>query len=402
MMNSSIKSLMLFLTIYLTGNLVVFAESNSTDQQELNKALELMQGTKLDLKELLQIEKSLQKMVTDKNKIVTDDQDKEKTLFEKNTANNGDANVEIAGKTYSLKLTKCEVNDRTSGLFNLQARQIPGTGDAKLWINGGGNSLQSTLLFSIGTFAHESDPTKFKFDGQKLEWQGNVTAKQGSVPLKLALRCGAEAQFLDQLNMPKAKTPAKQLTLKVANETYEFDAGLCSTKGHQVGNLVSVLDVTATGFFQDRPAILLLTKKHPVGQTRMFDEMRLLLGELTPEQRILPPSKLMEQLDQVVNDYLSKQQLAHQEKYNKHFWDSLPADKLSEALLESQEAMSVYLNKSEAMKYPMLNGNGVITIKGQNVFYRGKFLFTDSPDSTPLQFQDLSGKAEIRVSCDGE
>jgi hypothetical protein len=169
------------------------AESTGTDaqQQELNKALEMMKGSGLDPKQMKQIEGMMQGMVNEDAERKSAQLEKEQKEFAAATANSGTARIDVEGSTYNLNVTECKVVDQSTGIFNLVARQAPGNDNGHLTVNGGGTRFQSTVIFSIGHLTYDSDHTAFKFDGERLKWEGLVSSNSGQVPLKLDLNCSA-------------------------------------------------------------------------------------------------------------------------------------------------------------------------------------------------------------------
>jgi hypothetical protein len=165
----------------------------SAEQQELNEALEVMKKSGMDPAQIKQIESMMQGMVNEGGRRDAAKAEKEQKEFDAATAGNGVARVDVEGNRYQLKVTKCEVKDLGSGLFNISAGRGWESPNGGLHVSGGGALLQSTVLFAVGKRTYESDHTKFSFDGQTLAWDGIVDGgnEGAKVPLKLYLTCGA-------------------------------------------------------------------------------------------------------------------------------------------------------------------------------------------------------------------
>ncbi len=382
---------------------------NTAEQQELNQAMEMMKKSGMDPEQLQQMENIFKNISDSEAQKKSSKLNAEKQAFEAATAGYGTAQVEVEGKQYDLKLQKCEVKDRGAGIFSIQGRQAPGADEGELRIQSDGTKLQSYVQFSTKSMTfdtYEIENPAFTFDGKTLSWKGVVAASnRAKVPLALNLSCGAEAVYYDKPSKPRKKTPVNVLTLYLGDETHFFEAEHCTTEAYRTGNLMVDFETTATGTFRGRPAIVLLTKSHGVGleggSAGYFHELDLLLGELSAEQRRLSPFKVQKQLNVVLETYRQKEHVAHQEKYSKKMYDSLPPEKLVETMNTSQEEYSRIMAKAEAMRYPEAESQGgMITINGQDVFFRGPAMSTNDANRAP-EFQDLSSIPEIWVTCGG-
>ncbi len=403
----------LSLTIYfliLMGfiSYVQAQEAGTTaEQQELNQAMEMMKKSGMDPEQLQQMEnifKNISEMEAQKKASKLNAAQQE---FEAATVGYGTAQVEMEGKQYELKLQKCEVKDRNAGIFNVHARQAPGKDDGELRVYSDGTKMQSSVQFSHKSNRYDtytSEKAAFDFDGKTLNWKGVVAASdRKKVPLTFSLSCGAEAIYYDKPSRPRPKTPVNVLTLNLDDETHEFETGHCTTTAYRTGNLMVDFEATATGTFRGRPAIVLLTKSHGVGpeggSAGYFHELDLLLGELSAEQRGLSPFEVRKQLRDVVEAYQNKKLAAHQKKYNKEMWNTLPQDKFNEVMEASSEEMSRVMDDAKAMRYPEASSQGgMITINGNDVLFRGPAMSTNDVSRAP-EFQDLSSIPEIWVTC---
>jgi len=410
----------LSLTIYflfLMGfiNYVQAEEAGTTaKQQELNQAMEMMKKSGMDPEQLQQMENIFKNISDMEAQKKSSKLNAEKQEFEAATAGYGTAQVEVEGKQYALKLQKCEVKDRSAGIFTIHARHAPGADEGELRVRSNGAKFQSYVQFSTKTMTfdtYKSEKPSFTFDGKTLNWEGIVaasnvaTSNEEKVPLALNLSCGAEAVYYDKPSRPRTKTPVNVLTLHLGDETHLFEAGHCTTEKYRTGNLMVDFEATATGTFRGRPAIVLLTKSHGVGlegrHAGYFYELDLLLGELSAEQRKLSPLKVQKQLNDVVENYNQKEYAALQKKYSKEMYDNLPPEKLIETMNSSQAEYSRVAEKAKAMHYPKAGSQGgMITINGRDVLFRGPAMSTNDSNRTP-EFQDLSSIPEIWVTCDG-
>jgi hypothetical protein len=384
----------------------VEAAGKTTEQQGLDQVMEMMKGQGMDPKQMEQMENLLKNMSQMETQQKAARVNKEQQAFEAETAGYGTARVEVEGKQYELKVTQCEVRDSQRGAFMIKARQAPGMDEGELSVHSDGPNLQNTFQFytrSTTSKNYSSGSTAFEFDGKTLTWEGVVESNSKKVPLTLNISCGAEAVYYDKPSRPRPDTPNNVLTLYIGDETYEFEASRCSMNAYRTGNLMVDFETTTTGTFRGRPAIALLTKSHGVGpegaSAGYFHNFDLLLGELSAEQRKLSPLEVKKQLQDVAGAYQQKAHLAHQEKYKNVKWDSMPPDKMNEAMEASQAEYSRIMEKVKTMRYPeAASRGGVVTIKGQDVLFRGPALSPNDADHA-TEFGDLSATPEVFVSC---
>ena len=377
------------------------APKQMEQMQEMFKGLEGQRGKQSSIK----LKKALQK-------------------FEAKTAGHGTAQVEVNGRQYELIMTQCKITDRSTGYFSMKARQALGKEDASLVFSAGGGYSGNAMQFSSknGRYKAQGTPT-FLLAGKTLEWTGIVEGDRGEVPLKFRLTCGEEIVDYAIASKPKPKSLVNNLTLQMGKETDTFQAGRCSTKEYRTGNLTVQFEATATGTFRGRPAIVLLSKSHPVKSKRTFQNMDLFLGELTLEQRTLSPLKVAEQLNKKVEIFANKENVAIQKKYQekivafqekfdkemaalkKKHGQNVPPAKMGELmdpfnqLMDAQgKEMDKVQEEVKAMRYPKGRSFGAITVKGQEVHFGGSKLSTQDTQLAP-EFKDLPEKTELWVTC---
>ena len=223
---------------------------------------------------------------------------------------------------------------------------------------------------------------------------------------------------------PKPQAAENVLTLQLGKETHTFQADHCSTKEYRTGNLIVEFETTATGMFRGRPAIVFLSKSHPVESKQSFQNMDLLLGELTSEQRVLSPLKVDEQLRNKVAALEMKETAAIQKKYQekmgayqKHFdtemtalkkqyGNNIPPSEMADLLdpmnklMDAQgKEMDHVREQAKTMQYPKGRSFGAITVTGHEVHFGGSKLSTQDVVWVP-EFNDLpEEKTELWVTC---
>ncbi|MGV7228337.1 MAG: hypothetical protein ACQ9IQ_06725 [Nitrospirales bacterium] len=411
----------------LTGQVHAERGDAASQQQELQKALEMMKKQGMDAKTQKQMENMFKNMSEEGAKQQSAKMKKEQQKFEAATAGHGTAQVDVGGKQYELKMIKCEIADRNTGSFSLHARQAPGKDSGELWVVGGGGPSRNNVQFILGkkdSYEVDSNPV-FQLNGKDLEWQGTVIRGGNKEALKFRLTCGAEMVDYATPSQPNPRSSVNVLTLQMGQEPHTFQAGYCSTKEYRTGNLIVEFETTATGTFRGRPAIILLSKSHAAKEYggEYFQNMDLLLGELTSEQRTLSPRKVAEQLRDKVNSFTNREMTAIQKKYEKKisafqkkfdnempalkkkYGTSVPQDKMEELMdpfNKMSAAQSTEMNKvqeqAKGMQYPKARSFGTITVTGQEVHFGGSKLSTQDASRAP-EFQNLPEKTELWVTC---
>ncbi len=383
--------------IALTGQVPVEGGPKS-QQQEMDKVFDMLKQQGIDSKQLEGIENMMRGQIEKDRRRKDAKLRRAQQRFEEEMAGHGEARVDLDGMLFHLKVIRCEINDRNTGHLLIQADQAPGFDNARLTISGG--HARGNIQFHFGKRSHfeVSNPTLL-MTGRNLDWKGMVEDHIGKVPMNFHLTCGKEMMDFAQASQSNPQSSANVLTLKLGNKTHTFQTDYCSTKEYRTGNLIVEFDATGTGTFRGRPAILFLSKSHPVKQKQYFHTVDLLLGELTPEQRTLPPYIIQKQLEDKVNHWAAKETKAVQEKYPDKKFNSLPPDEFQKVLQQKMDELDQVNDKVNAMRYPMARSRGgTITVDGQEVHYGGRAMYTSDAKRAP-EFKDLSGQPEIWVTC---
>lgn len=400
-------SLTTYFLLFLGVISYVHAAGSTAEQQEINQALEMMKQQGMDPEQTQQMENIFKNMSEMGARQEAAQASKEQQEFEAATAGYGTAQVEVEGKRYDLKFTKCEVKDAKKGVFTIQARQAPHLDDGELSIYNDGTKLRQSISFSTNSRPaanYHSNNLDIEFDGQALSWQGPVESNQRRLPMTLSLKCGAEAVFYDTATRERPDTAANVVTLYLGPETYEFEAGRCSSEAYHTGNWEVFFEAIATGSFRGRPAILLLhsgrgvsgTESHGVGESHKLD---LLLGEITPEQRKMSISELERQLAQKISTSRKQQMAAHENKYGKAYWDQVPPAEMAAALEITGAEMDAIMAKADAMRFPSADSHeGMTMFNEEGIIFRGPPMRTNDADRAPA-FKDLSATPEVFVTC---
>ena len=382
----------------LFGHSIAWADGSGVQQEELKQALEMMKQQGMDPQQLQQMEGFMQNMVQMEAQKKNAALAKQQHAFEADTAGFGSATVEVEGNRYDLKITRCEVKDSKQGIFNIQARQAPGLEEGELSIHSDGEGRQQSVRFSINTrppTSYRADSPGLKLDGKVLSWQGQVEVVPDNRKLQftLNLSCGAEAVFYDTATRERPDKAPNVVTLYLGPETYEFEAGRCSTKPYRTGNWEVVSPPPPP---PGPPGFSPPAGRDKAGRPQLTAAWRNIL-----QQRQLSPLELKKQLAARVGAYRNKQLADHEKKYGKAYWDKVPPAEIAAAMEVSGAEMDKIMAKAHAMEFPSASDNqGVTTINGQDVVFRGPAMRTSDADRAPV-FRDLSATPEIFLRCDG-
>ncbi len=379
-----------------------------SNEQQMQQMLDMIKGMSkgggkgkgLDEKTERQLEQLFKGMDQKMDKRRAAETNKEQQHFEAATVGHGTALLQVGAQQYQLTITTCTSWGSESGRFTIEARQPPVKGAGILRIGRGAQGV-GTLNFERGRDVYYVEGSQsLLLKGKSLEWKGTALGPPNNSPQPLTVRltCGKEMVDYGTSPGPKQKAADNVLTLRLGKETHAFEAGHCSTEARRWGNLVVEADVTATGVFRERPAIIFLSKSHPVGSDRQFTNMELLLGQLSAERQTLPPGEVQEQLRKRVEAYQREAMAAVQKKYPPEMFNSVPPEKLPEVLDAQNREMEKVQEQVDAMRYPSARSPGTIMIQGQDISFRGPKFHTNDVRRAP-EFRELSGDPELEVTC---
>ena len=387
-----------------------FVESGGAQPQEekMQNMLDVIKGMSqgggkgkgLDEKTERQLEQLFKGMDQKKEKRQAVQTKKEQQQLEAATVGHGNALLQVGKQEYQLTMITCTSWGPTSGRFMIEARQPPIKGPGILKISRGAQGV-GTLQFEIGRDIYYVEGSQsLLLKGKSLEWKGTALGPPDNSPQPLAVRLTCGAEMKDYAASPGIKQPAANnvLTFQLGKESYAFETGYCSTEARHTGNLVVEADVTATGVFRGRPAIILLSKSHPAGSGRQFINMELLLGKLSAKQRTLPSGELQQQLRKQVAAYQEEAMAAVRKKYPPEMFNSVPPAKLPEVLEAQNREMGAVQKRADEMKFPSARSQGTITVKEEHITFRGPKFHTNDASRAP-EFKELSGDPELEVTC---
>ena len=407
MSNKNKRSLVLGCLLCSCWSMDVLAQSK--EEQEMQQMLEMMKGQGMDPQQLQQMEGFMQNMMQMEMQQKNAELAKKQQVFADETAGHGTATIEVEGRRYDLRVTRCEVRDSKQGIFSIQARQAPGLDEGELSIYSDGPDRQQSVNFSARTQPPANYTARTRglmLDGKVLNWQGQIESGNRRLSMTLSLSCGAEAVFYDTATRERPDAATNVATLYLGPETYTFEAGHCSTEAYRDGNWEVFFEATATGNFRGQPAVLLLTSGRGIAGTESAGageshSLDLLLGELTPEQRQLSPGALERQLDEKVNAYRMQQMAAHEKKYGKAYWETLPPAEMAAALEASSAEMDIMSAEANAMQFPSAgSSDGMTTFKGRDIVFRGPPMRTSDAERAPA-LRELSARPEVFITCGG-
>ncbi len=193
--SNMIYFLFIFLIFLIINQANAEDAGNSAKQEEFNKAIEMMRQQGYDEESLKQFEAIMQQGMKQEAQNEAVNLEREKNDFEQKWANNGNAQVELDGKKYELKVTRCYIDGLQD--YKIEAEQPPGQDGGKFWAFADTQQVRtgyrSEFEFSTteNSYRPEVDP-KLDFDGSKVGWEGKVASNNGSaaqIKFNLTLPC---------------------------------------------------------------------------------------------------------------------------------------------------------------------------------------------------------------------
>ncbi len=395
---------------WISAAVLGFAQPSAaqTQEEKMQNMLDMIKGMSqgsgkekgLDEKTERQLENMFKGMGQKMERRQTAQTKKEQQQFEAATVGHGTALLAVGGQEYKLTITVCTSWGSESGRFTIAARQPPVEGVGILRIGRGAQGA-GTLNFESGRDVYYVEGSQsLLLKGKSLEWKGTAFGPPNNSPQPLTVRLTCGEEMVDYAASPEPKQTAADnvLILRLGKEAYTFEAGYCSTEAKETGNLVMEADVTATGVFRGRPAVILLSKSHPAGSGRQFTNMELLLGQLTAEQRVLPSGTVQEHLQTQAVTYQQAAMAAVRKKYPPDLFNSTPPEQLPELMESQNQEMDAVKKQAEEMKFPSARSHGTIMVQGLNISFRGPKFHTNDAPRAP-EFQEFSGDPELEITC---
>ncbi|WP_395372881.1 hypothetical protein [Marinicella sp. W31] len=184
-------------------------------------------------------------------------------------------------------------------------------------------------------------------------------------------------------------------------ESQQFDAVVCRTDEHQVGNLVVKASVSAQGEINNQKVVLFIDQSHPVGApTQLFEDLQIWSTEISTEDLVNNDKNyLSRNLDTDLKEWYQKEQVAIQT--NLKVTNEMSPEEMIEMTNKSSEALDALHKELKAKQTKMVRSFGKTSVAGNTISFdsgpAGLEMFTRGE---PVSFAGLLGsKFSAKVTC---
>lgn len=185
-------SLKVFIALTLVFGAAAYAQDqHQAVQQELEQVKEMMRQAGVDPDQMEQLD-AIMGQIGEQEAARREARDAEgNPEYEELHENFGIAVVTIDGERFELDVIRCSTQDLNQGLFAIEALRGPDRDNGHLIVNGTGAYAPSTLTYSEVGRQYRVGDASFAFDGQRLEWSGQVDGPAGQSAFEVSLTCRA-------------------------------------------------------------------------------------------------------------------------------------------------------------------------------------------------------------------
>ena len=199
-------------------------------------------------------------------------------------------------------------------------------------------------------------------------------------------------------------THASGASLKLSfdnGESHQFDAVVCRTDAHRVGNLMVKASVSAQGEIGGSKVVVFIDQSHPVGSdTQLFEDLQIWSTEISSQDLLNKHrNDLLQNLDSELQQWFQKEQIAIQNKFI--VTNEMSPEEMIETTNKSSQAYDDLQKELEVKQTKTVRSFGKSQIQGNTIKFdsgpAGLEMFTRGE---VVGFADLLGvKFSAKVSC---
>lgn len=176
---------------YVFGAAAYAQSERQAVQQELEQVKEMMRQSGVDPEQMKQLDEIMGKIVEQEAERREARDAAGNPEYEEMHENFGVAVVAMGGERFELDVIRCSTRDLDQGLFAIEALRGPAQDNGHLIVNGSGAYAPSTLTYKELGRQFRAGETSFAFDGQQLEWSGQVDGPGGEMAFEVSVTCRA-------------------------------------------------------------------------------------------------------------------------------------------------------------------------------------------------------------------
>ena len=202
-------------------------------------------------------------------------------------------------------------------------------------------------------------------------------------------RKAANREAIGKLSSNVAAETGK-LNVGIKGEVFSLTTRRCSIAAERTDNLMRQIWVEAVGTFREVPALMILSKSHPVGVPgNVFEHLEIWLSDIAPDESKLDIRDIVQKRQTEFDAWHAQRINAVMSDYP--ITDDMSLDELNARMQAQQEAMDSIDEEADSLRIPyavargaVKNEDGKISLLTSNVGWRGK-------GRTPDAFFDLEG-----------
>ncbi len=207
-----------------------------------------------------------------------------------------------------------------------------------------------------------------------------------------------EKQRIQQTQSVTAE--AGKMNIGIGGEHVQLDVESCMVSPQRDGNLLVLAEVFASGTFRGSPALIKLSKSHPVGNPNaQFQQMDIWLTARAVDEKGMNVEKIPAKRNQEIEAwYNAEQQRIMQES---QFDDDMSMDQMNAQMNAQQEALSALTKEAEERRLKHAIAHGEVTINEGILKFESARLSPTNSGKIPDAFFDIENTQLYAVaSCE--
>lgn len=207
-----------------------------------------------------------------------------------------------------------------------------------------------------------------------------------------------EKQRIQQTQSVTAE--AGKMNIRIGDEHAQLDVESCTTSPQRDGNLLVLAEVFASGMFRGSPALIKLSKSHPVGNPdTQFQQMDIWLAERTVDEKGMGVEQILAKRNQETESWYNLEQQRIMQELQLD--DDMSLDQMNEQMNSQQEAMSALTKEAEARRLKYAISYGEVDISGDILKFESPQLSPTNRGKIPDAFFDIeSAQLYAVASCE--
>lgn len=232
---------------------------------------------------------------------------------------------------------------------------------------------------------------------QSMEQTRNENQEKAIQEKKQEEAIAKEEQRMQQIQSVTAE--AGKINIGIGDERVQLDVESCSTSPQRTGNLLVLAKVFASGTFRGSPALVKLSKSHPVGNPNaQFQQMEFWLTERTSDETGMDVEQILAKRNQDFEAWYNAEQQQIMQEFQVD--DDMSLDQMNAQMNAQQEAMSMLTKQAESRRLQRAISHGEVNVDGDILRFESPRLSPTNSGKIPDAFFDIENAQLYAVaSC---